>query len=368
MSKIHFPNLDALRTLAFLGVFFFHSFHTEYEYIHNDPIYQFVNGLFTHGDLGVNFFFVLSGFLITYLLLDERKRNDRIDLRKFYMRRVLRIWPLYFFTVFFGFVVFPVLKHIFGQIPMESADLTLFLFFLSNFNNIWYGLPDASMLGVLWSVSIEEQYYLVWPVLLLFFRNRLFLLAIPVLANVLFRYYFHTNGPVIQFHTFSVMSNLFVGSLLGAMVFGRAAFVHLISKISYALNAVVYIVFGTLIIFRDAMLAFPVYNALDNLIFSLFFGWVILEQIYSKQSFFKVGSIAYLEKAGKYTYGLYCLHFIGILISTNLTKLLGLNQYLAVVLLVETALALVLSHVIAFLSYHYFERPFLRIKSRTFAA
>src|SRR5690348_10604112 len=108
-QRTFFPNLDGLRFFCFLSVFFYHSFYTEYSYIKEAPFYKFVKfHLLVNGNIGVNFFFVLSGFLITFLLLEEKKSTLNIRVNCFYEKRILRIWPLYFFCVFFGFVVFPI--------------------------------------------------------------------------------------------------------------------------------------------------------------------------------------------------------------------------------------------------------------------
>jgi len=134
-KKLFFPNLDALRFFAFFAVFLFHSFYTEYDFIKKSHIYNFANTLCSNGDLGVNFFFVLSGFLITYLLLNEESLKGKINVYYFYIRRILRIWPLYFACVAFGFLIFPQIKLIFGEVPVETANPVLFFTFLSNFNN-----------------------------------------------------------------------------------------------------------------------------------------------------------------------------------------------------------------------------------------
>ncbi|GIV43810.1 MAG: hypothetical protein KatS3mg035_0933 [Bacteroidia bacterium] len=105
--KIYFENLDGLRFLCFLSVFFFHSFHTDFDYIKTNYIYHFIKrDLFGNGNLGVNFFFVLSGFLITYLLIEEKKLNGKINILKFWIRRILRIWPLFYLCVIIGFFHF----------------------------------------------------------------------------------------------------------------------------------------------------------------------------------------------------------------------------------------------------------------------
>lgn len=364
-KRRQFPNLDGLRTLAFLGVYFYHSFHTEYSEIKQNSIYLFVTNFFRNGDLGVNFFFVLSGFLITHLLMLEESKLGKISLLKFYMRRLLRIWPLYFGCVLFGFVFFPMIKSLFGQVPSETADFMLFLSFLGNFNNIFNGLPDASILGVLWSVAIEEQFYLIWPLLLMIFtKRRNLLIAIIIVGNLLFRLYYFDNPTFLYFHTLSVMSNLAIGCWCGYMTFQHDCFVNFFKNVSLSQNIIVYTTLAIFIIYRNFIFQNQFFVMAENLIFSIFFGWVLLEQIYSKSSIIKIGNIKYFNFWGKYTYGLYCLHFIGILISINISKFFSLNNSLFVVLVIETLLALILTHIIAWLSFNYFEKRFLEFKTK----
>src|SRR6187399_318374 len=89
--KIFFPDLDGWRFVAFLAVFFFHSFYTDVESVRSEAAYSFVKRITVNGTLGVEFFFVLSGFLIIYLLIAERRLTGHIDIKKFYVRRILRI-------------------------------------------------------------------------------------------------------------------------------------------------------------------------------------------------------------------------------------------------------------------------------------
>ncbi len=214
MKRIYFKNLDGLRFLCFLAVFFYHSFHTEVTSIKDSSIYLFLTKtLFTNGNLGVNFFFVLSGFLITYLLIIEKKSNNQINLKNFWMRRVLRIWPLFYFCLLFGFFAFPFIKSLFGQSSAETANLSYYLLFANNFDIIKNGLPDASVLGVLWSIAIEEQFYLVWPILLYFFPVKQYWIVFSsvILVSLVFRG-FNTGYYNYEFHTLSCIGDMTVGS------------------------------------------------------------------------------------------------------------------------------------------------------------
>src|SRR5262249_15856566 len=124
--------------------------------------------LFASGWMGVSFFFVLSGFLITYLILREIEVNGKLDILAFYVRRVLRIWPLYYLVIAFGFLCYPLLKSVFGfSSYIETGNSLYYMFFLSNFDVInlghWLGNGRGAMsTNITWSVAIEEQFYLLW--------------------------------------------------------------------------------------------------------------------------------------------------------------------------------------------------------------
>lgn len=363
---IFFPHLDGLRFFCFLSVFFFHSFHTDYDYIKNSSVYYFVKHfLFGNGNLGVNFFFVLSGFLITFLLLREQESYGRINVLNFWKRRVLRIWPLYFACLIFGFVVFPQLKVLFGQQPNETANILFYVTFLNNFDLLKNGLPDASVLGVLWSVAIEEQFYLLWPLLLIVvpthWYKRLFLILI--LITLAFRAFFD-DSLKNEYHTLSCIGDMTVGAL-GALFVQKTSLRKKIESVDKVYIILLYVAVTSIFLFRnDIQLSFYPLRIVERTLIAIVFLMVILEQNYAKNSLFKLGNFKLISKLGTMTYGLYCLHFIGILIATNLFKIFHLNTDLWQVLILETGVALSITIMIASLSYRYFESHFLRMKHR----
>lgn len=365
--KVYFENLDGLRFICFLSVFLFHSFHSDYDYIKNTPIYHLVKiGVFRNGNLGVNFFFVLSGFLITYLLLKEKEYYGKINIISFWKRRVFRIWPLFYFCVFFGFVIFPLLKSYFGQMPNETANPFLYILFLNNFDFINKGLPDASILGVLWSIAIEEQFYFVWPLLLSLLPARFYPYSFAgiILISLVFRYLTVDHSTYSEYHTLSCMGDLAVGGF-GAWLSQRERFVLGIKNLNRLWIALLYLVVGLIYFLRDDFLlyTYPVQIAERSLI-AVIFLFVILEQNYSDQSFFKMKSFKLFSRLGVITYGLYCLHFIGILIATTVTSRLSWNTHLWQVFFLDTSLALFITIFISSLSYRFFELPFLKMNAR----
>lgn len=365
-KNIFFPNLDGLRFFCFLSVFLFHGFYSSNPEITNSAAHLFIKTkLFVNGNLGVNFFFVLSGFLITYLLIEERSLQGKIDIPKFWLRRVLRIWPLYFFCVFFGFVIFPILKSYFGQTPNETAHPIYYLTFLNNFDFIKTGPPDASVLGVLWSIAIEEQFYFVWPLLLMVVPEKhypkLFLLILVI--SWTFRAVNH-NYILNEYHTLSCMGDLTIGAL-GAYFCRIERWKLKIENWSKGFILLIYFSFFIVFFFRrQIFFQHPIIEIFERSFIAIIILFIILEQNFAKYSFFKLSRLTVISKLGTISYGLYCLHFIGILITINLSRKLHLNTSLWSIVLIETPMALLLTILISKFSYAYVERPFLRLKEK----
>lgn len=365
-EKVFFPNLDGLRFFSFLLVFFAHIFPTNQTNILTAPWYQVFKGrLFSDGDLGVSFFFVLSGFLITYLLLKEKETQGRIDVKSFYIRRALRIWPLYYFCVFFGFVIFPLIKQQLGQPVAETADPVLSATFLNNFNTIANGPPDSSVLSVLWSVAIEEQFYLLWPLLFIVVPVSLyaFIFLFIVAVSVAFRY-LHATDPNIELHSLGVMSDLAIGGLGAYLVLYSQKFKTFVEKLPPFVNLVPYAVTVVFIVFKYDIFDSWAMVVIKRLVVAFFFIWIILEQNFGTRSYFKISQMKIISRLGKYTYGLYCLHTIAVLVvMIGLTKM-GLNTTSWQLWLIEFPLTLLLSIGLAYASYHLYEKHFLKLKKR----
>lgn len=366
--KVYFENLDGLRFLCFLSVFLFHSFHTDFDYIKSAGLYHFITSdVFGNGNLGVNFFFVLSGFLITYLLIEEKNLNGQIDIKKFWIRRVLRIWPLFYLCVAIGFFLFPMAKAAFGEQPNETASIAFYLTFTNNFDFIEKGLPDASVLGVLWSVAVEEQFYVVWPVFLYLFPIKRYWIpfAIVILCSLLFRL-MNNNYQAHEYHTLSCMGDMAIGAFGAWLVSTNMNFRRIIQRLHIAAISLIYSSFFVIFLYRDEILSYKntFLSVVERSIIALIIILIILEQSFSENSFFKLSKFKWLTKLGTISYGLYCLHFVGILIVTTLTRKFSFNTELWQVLIVDTLVALTLTILISSMSYRIYEKPFLKLKNR----
>jgi peptidoglycan/LPS O-acetylase OafA/YrhL len=366
-NRTFLPNLNGLRFIGALAVLVFHVFTLEREIwgdFTSSSTFQSISKVASKGHHGVGLFFVLSGFLITYLLLKEIKENGSIQPFNFLMRRILRIWPLYFLIVIFGFFIFPHLPH--GQETEHS--LLNYSFFLSNFDEIWNGANDSlNFLTVTWSISIEEQFYLCWILLLFlfpFFRKGKYLasyfIAI-ILSVILFRFFNHANDRVMYYHTFACASDLAIGGL-SAIAVQRYSIQNFIMNLTKWQLGIIYLlgissILGSTVIFKEEL------RSIERLVHAFFFAFVILEQVYSQHSFWKADRIPGFFKGGEITYGIYMYHCVFIYYTSIYFKQFGLTES-AIDFLLYCSVVFLFTYGFSILSKRYFEQPFLTIKSR----
>ena len=374
-EKIFFPNLDGLRFISFFLVFLYHTWMTFFNNIRDasPDTFDYITRLFQHGNLGVNFFFVLSGFLITYLLLKEKEYTGKIHVPNFYVRRILRIWPLFYLCVFIGFVMFPLVKKFMGQPAHEIAHPGYYLVFGNNFDfmNSYPVKPDATILSVLWSVAVEEQFYLSWPLILSLVPYRFYKFVFPtiMLFSLVFRS-FHSDFTmpdysIRNFHTFSVIGDMALGGLFAYFCSFENKFKTFVINLNRLQIAMIYLGAISVILFRGDLFDNNAFTLIiERIVISFFFGMIILEQNYAKRSFFKMSSFKLMSKLGIYTYGLYCLHLLGFLVADIVITKAGFNKTSFAIALSGSVLALLISIVISLASYHFYEKWFLRLKDK----
>jgi peptidoglycan/LPS O-acetylase OafA/YrhL len=210
------PSLDGLRGIAIATVLLQHAWHTLPEFL--SPAGFFVG----NGALGVSIFFMLSGFLIYSLSVREYEKTQGFDWKQFYIRRFLRIFPCFYFYI----VVILALAH-FGWITVTDRTIFAAATFTLNYHHLWDPWPvglDYPVIGHYWTLALEEQFYLTWPLLmLLFVRRKLIetLAAFIVIAPIIrVACYFLTPGSREQigmmFHT--AFDAIAAGVLLGELL------------------------------------------------------------------------------------------------------------------------------------------------------
>lgn len=374
----YFPNLDGLRFLAFLAVFKSHALEfSRYNFGGNNTKEQ-LSGFFSVGDLGVSFFFVLSGFLITYLLLKEKTSTGNVSVKQFYVRRILRIWPLYFFVIALGFFVLPA---VFGASDVSSfpfdvkaplSQLAWYLLFAANFDLVAHGVRGL-MVAVLWSVSVEEQFYLLWPWINKFGRKTILpaFIALVLLVSFVYRFMNYRNSYILEYASLSVFNDLCIGSFSAWLIIHSEKTNMFFGTLSKKYILLVYLLLFALVLLRHTVYSFnesavAALLSLEPVIFSCLFAFVILEQNFSANSVFKLSHIPFLSYLGRISYGLYCYHMICLFVVAW-----AMNRFFkeamsasAPLFVAEIALTLGATIALSALSYAFLEKPFLRLKEK----
>jgi peptidoglycan/LPS O-acetylase OafA/YrhL len=363
-GRFYRPELDGLRFYAFLGVFFCHAFPVDgafYRDLHL-PMSELWGALVRSGAAGVDVFFALSAFLITSLLLREREETSRISLRLFYIRRMLRIWPLYFLVVALGVLLASTAlskKHLWYYNPTVPWQyLVGYLLFIANWVYAASG-STHSICAPLWTVSIEEQFYLVWPALMKLLSRRGMMLAciatfLLATASQVSLVLGSASGAYMYYGSASRGGSLALGVFL-------ALFADCLPKLTARLRFLLVAAGLVGCVAASARLSDFVGPAnlrmmMDHLLISLSAGAILYGCLYSRS---KLVTGTWVVELGKISYGLYMLHFLGLLLMLSLFRPHPGWEVLATKLL-----GLIMTVFLAFASYRWIESPFLRLKSR----
>lgn len=369
-TKIYFRNLDSIRFFAALMVFLQHGMSGSYKYLnlHGSIAERFLYSI-SNGGTGVSIFFVLSGFLITYIILSEIELNGKFSIKNFYIRRVLRIWPLYFAVVAVAFLIFPVLSSLLKTPINQGANIWYQLTFLGNFDvmHIEKFRPGTELMmqNITWSVAIEEQFYAFWPLIFVFLPRKLFLPAIvTVLAgSLVFRFLHSDDKFILYFHTLSVMIYLATGALFAYLLIASARVRAFFQRTNIWTILGSFLLFFFSIMYGDILFPGAAGTFLMPFFLAILFAFIIASQsMIVKPSALEMGNIGFANKWGKYTYGIYLLHPIAIEIVHIAGKRLHLINESFFPLFVSGILSFSLTLFISWLSYEYFEKRFLKLK------
>ncbi len=352
------PELDILRFCAFLSVYAVHAlpFSRQTLEAHRIPaaVAAAVTALIRAGSYGVDLFFVLSAYLITELLEREQARTGSIDIPAFYTRRILRIWPLYYVFLTLAVTV-PFLNP--GH-EFHGIQVLLFALFLGNWGFYFLGWVGYAAIP-LWSLSVEEQFYLFWPpIVARLSRRGLVAVAIGMLivAN-LARYralWRHEETRHIWTSTFAHLDSIGAGILIALWLNGRVPRLSIAARVALLMAALaafalrgysVGIEPGDLMYPWETVLQYPLVVAACAATLLAFLGLPI-----------RLPPIEYL---GKISYGLYVFHISALMITDRLLHGLGVSN-----LGLRVALSLGLTIGVSAASYALLEAPFLRLKRR----
>lgn len=346
MKSSYYKELDGVRAIAALMIIVFHFFQG-----HNESgIPDFIKKISLFGQTGVSLFFVLSGFLITRILVASKSKPKFF--LNFYVRRGLRIFPLYFaYLAVNYFLIEPLVNHS----PVPSFDLQFYYwFYFQNFADTFNW--SASGPFHFWSLAVEEHFYLFWPFIVYYCKNKqivyaVFILIIAALLSRAILQYYHYE---VFYLTFSRMDELAIGALL--------AMLEIKGKLS--VNNAKYYLIGAIITLMPTIALWVVFAGTANMLVQIT-KFLFISTTY----LFGIGYILCLQKSnfliralttkpllytGKVSYGLYVFHHISYVLFENAFPSQSISFYFFG--------GLIFTYLIATISYYAFESRFLTFK------
>jgi peptidoglycan/LPS O-acetylase OafA/YrhL len=343
-SFAYIPQLDSVRFLAFILIFIHHT---------NVAGVAAMSGLQKMGWVGVDIFLCLSAFLLTRLLLIEIQTRNQISLFKFYMRRMLRIWPLYFayliFIITISFFVFKPEQNLFRFVTLAT--------FTDNIATAIHGYNPHTATGHLWTISYEEQFYLVLPFIIMFASrlkkatSKAILISI-IATGLLSRFLFihaQASHPAIWVLPVTHFESVIAGTLM-AYYYNRLKDIPTILLLAIFAVSLCGIIM-TPHVSTSNILFFISYTSAGLFSFSVV-TLAINSELKWLQKLLFLKPICYL---GKISYGLYIFHLLALLVVYHIRP--TDNYY------INNLLGLVFCIVSAMMSYEIFEKRFLKLKN-----
>ena len=344
-QSIHLPGLNGLRAIAALSVMWGHTFQSDF----GD---WGVEGfrLPSVAD-GVTLFFVISGFLITYLLLHEQEQSRTVSIPKFYMRRILRIWPIYYLYL---------LIAVFATSTWHDTNIWYYCFFSAN-------IPFVLSVGIwpivhYWSLGVEEQFYLFWPWLAKLTKGKTKrLLTIAVIVCVAWLvckwgiYLVYGTNTAYRFFAVTRFDCMMIGAI-GAILYFMKSKLFTNILMNRTLGFVCFLLLLFSLTWIDVIPA-PIRPQLIAILSIVCIASQLKSPIINLEN-------RMCDFVGKISYGIYVIHPLLIFGFSSLYKGGSIQLPTAVVPILIYCIITAATILIAWLSYKFFESPFLQLKNR----
>ncbi len=373
-SKVFFPSLNGLRFIAAFVVIIHH--------LEQIKLFFGLTSLFNKwhfikivGELGVTLFFTLSGFLITYLLLVEKERFGTVFVKAFYIRRVLRIWPLYYLIIILGLFVLPHISYF--DIPIYTEGIhykfgTKIFFYGILFPNIVYNLYDyMPYIAQSWSIGIEEQFYLIWPWMVKLSRRYLVVLvsivfSILLITNILYSFADHSTDisqaplrikiitSAYKFFSLLRISCMAIGGIGAYFLFNLN--MKVLRPLFLPITQVLTLVGVILLMLLGIEVPFA-----NHEFYAIFFIVLILNLAANPNSLFNL-EYKWLDYLGKISYSIYMWHGIAIMFGLHAARFFNPNLDDWFSNTIYYSVTFFLTLMISAASYEWFEMQFLRFK------
>lgn len=322
---------------------------------------SFYSSHFHLASVGVGFFIVLSGFLITWIILEEYQNTGKFNSNFYLLRRTLRIWPLYFLAIIVGFVIVIGARQYYNLQVHDVPPLPYLLTFTLNIYMANHGSEFLFCIAFLWSISMEEQFYILWGFLLKVMKDILpFICYGLILTSIVFRYIKIEDNNGLYFNSINWIGNFAIGSLLAYYAINGK--LSKFENIPTTIRVMVYVLFFIMLVFYNSIFSSTIMTILERFIGALFFAFILFEQSFSQKPLFSLNKSKILSHLGKISYGLFVYHGFVILLFSKLVAHFGWLNVPTMVFLIIPLVTFAMTIVISALSYKYFEKPIMRLR------
>jgi peptidoglycan/LPS O-acetylase OafA/YrhL len=350
-SQRYFKSLDGVRFLSIIAVIWHHSFP------------EGLPEIFSRGFLGVDMFFVLSGYLIVTLLLREKQAHQSISLKNFYIRRALRIFPIYFGVLFALAAIYGILKSGSQSTEEYFSLLPFYLFFLVN-----WSVHHVPILDIYWSLATEEQFYLFWPFFEKVFQAKVIytILGLFLVFNQLINFGVLDDFIVKLYGTEEALALNILDSTFTPITLGV-----ILAHLLHHKNTFVYIDkflgnhWASLVIFLFLLLTIYVsrgdISGVERLsIQLLMFVWLASLVVREGHVFEPFMTLYPVKRIGQISYGMYVYHLFALHIAKIVLERIGLTDFGVDLFLATT----IITFIAAEISFRLYEKPILSLSKR----
>lgn len=362
-KRLLFKDLYTMRFLAFLALFSMAAFPFANKDAGNSILASFLRFIEGWGYAGIDFFMIVSGFLITVHGLRQYKYYNSFNLRVFTIRRAFKILPLYLFMLILGFIIIPAIIEGLKMNAVELPEWWKFLLFMINFDLANQGVSFVGFMVMPSTIVIYVQLYALMGLLLKYFKSRLKIISVVlIIAGLAFRILDLYSSYNFAFTPMFYFTNIGIGIQLALLVRARRSLFQQMRSLKGSSLKVSYIASGLIIFFGYSITLNTPLSPIMGLLVPYAFAYIIFDQSFGLHSPFQLKKIKFMSEWGKTTYGLFMYHgiIISLLVILWETLKFPANFFLEQVLFPLVALTLTIF--VANLSFIIIEKPLLRIR------
>lgn len=368
VKKSQFDNINAIRFLAVFAIFISHSFITFDQQIIASKFYSdFRQVTLNLNSAAFSILFILTGFLNTWAIFEERFIYKTVNVLRLYIRRFLTILPLYFVLFPIGYYILPkVVPGIFTQNLSLISPFEYFTFSF-NFSHIDNNNPVINVLGNMWVVPVMVHLILIWPLLMHYFRRHetwLFALGILIFAASA---WFNYSNDSFQYSTLNVLLDFTAGSYLAYFSFFKYKLYVRLKETTKRTISFVYLCFFGYLFFRERLIDLieadvpgPLIFIAERIIVTSTLVYFVFEQNFSQNSLFKLFKLRIFNPPGRIAYSIYACHSLGIVAAYMAMQFLNLESGGPGLYIIQPLLAFIITWVLAAFSMEFFEKKFIR--------